>query len=427
MDFVADSTIFPRLSEATLVSLQEEIELHTRAMSSTSCGITISDARHPERPLIYVNDAFVEVTGYSREEALGRSCRFLQKDDRDQPAVHRIRRAIREGVHCKALLRNYKKDGTFFWNELIMSPIKGKDGELTHFVGVQTDVTERESAKRDLLIKQEELESANRQIAALNERLKSENMRLSAELDITRQMQKMILPNNEEICASDYLDIAAFMEAADEVGGDYYDILQGDGTVKIGIGDVTDHGLESGVVMLMAQTAVRTLLNSGETDPARFLDILNQTVYGNVQRMKSDRNLSLSLIDYACKGDYGQARLSGQHEQMIVIRRDGTVEIVETEDLGFPIGLDEDIAEFFDHVTVDLQSGDGLVLFTDGITEAEGANHELFGLERLCHSAQANWQGSSNSIKDAIIADVREHIGGEKVYDDITLLVIKQK
>ncbi|HBB31884.1 MAG TPA: serine/threonine protein phosphatase, partial [Cyanobacteria bacterium UBA9273] len=74
-------------------------------------------------------------------------------------------------------------------------------------------------------------------------------------------------------------EIAGFMEPASEVGGDYYDVLYHNGTVKIGIGDVTGHGLESGVLMLMVQTAVRTLLEVNETDSKKFLDVLNRTIY----------------------------------------------------------------------------------------------------------------------------------------------------
>jgi serine phosphatase RsbU (regulator of sigma subunit) len=118
-----------------------------------------------------------------------------------------------------------------------------------------------------------ELAEANEEISALNEQLRAENLRMGAELEITRQLQQLILPKPEELAAVAGLDIAGYMEPADEVGGDYYDVLADNGQVKIGIGDVTGHGLESGMVMLMTQMAVRTLLTSGETDPVRFLDI----------------------------------------------------------------------------------------------------------------------------------------------------------
>jgi len=100
-----------------------------------------------------------------------------------------------------------------------------------------------------------QLATANQEITQLNERLKEENLRMGAELNIAKQLQQMVLPKEEELQQIEGLDIAGFMEQADEVGGDYYDVLEHNGQIKIGIGDVTGHGLESGVLMLMVQTA----------------------------------------------------------------------------------------------------------------------------------------------------------------------------
>ncbi|MEK0179148.1 SpoIIE family protein phosphatase [Microcoleus anatoxicus] len=269
----------------------------------------------------------------------------------------------------------------------------------------------------------EALVYANQEITVLNDRLKAENVRMSAELDVTRKIQQMLLPKDRELKAVIGLDIAGFMESADEVGGDYYDVLQQDGRVKIGIGDVTGHGLESGVLMIMVQTAVRTLLAYNEPDPVRFLSAINRAIYDNVQRMKSDKNATLALLDY----EEGMLKLSGQHEEMIVVRSNGSVERFDTIDLGFPIGLDVDIAEFVAEKMVQLYKGDVVVLYTDGITEAENMDKVLYGLERLIDVIQINWQRTASEIRYAVIDDVRSHIGKQKIFDDITLLILKQK
>jgi serine phosphatase RsbU (regulator of sigma subunit) len=269
----------------------------------------------------------------------------------------------------------------------------------------------------------EALVGANQEITVLNDRLKAENMRMSAELDVTRKIQQMLLPKDRELKEVVGLDIAGFMEAADEVGGDYYDVLQHEGRVKIGIGDVTGHGLESGVLMIMVQTAVRTLLAYNEPDPVRFLTAINSVIYDNMQRMKCDKNASLALLDY----HEGMLKLSGQHEEMIVVRCNGSVERFDTIDLGFPIGLDEDIAKFVAQTLVQLHSGDVVVLYTDGITEAKNMEKVLYGLYRLIEVIQINWQRTATEIRQAVIDDVRSHIGEQKVFDDITLLVLKQK
>jgi serine phosphatase RsbU (regulator of sigma subunit) len=268
-----------------------------------------------------------------------------------------------------------------------------------------------------------ELAKANEQITQLNQLLSAENTRLSAEVEITQRLQKMILPKEKELKTIDTLEIAGFMEPADEVGGDYYDVLSDRDRLKIGIGDVTGHGLESGVLMLMVQTAVRTLTESNQTDPIKFLEILNRTIYKNVQRMDSDKHLSLCLVDY----HQGNLKLSGQHEEIVVVRAGGMVERIDTIDLGFPIGLEENIEGFIFQVEINLEPQDVVVLYTDGITEAENDVGIQYGLERLCQKVTDNWTQSAEQIRQLVIADVREHIGLHKVYDDITLVILKQK
>jgi serine phosphatase RsbU (regulator of sigma subunit)/tetratricopeptide (TPR) repeat protein len=277
-----------------------------------------------------------------------------------------------------------------------------------------------------------QLANANAEITMLNERLKAENIRMGAELDVTRQLQKMLLPKQSELDAVEGLDIAGFMEPADEVGGDYYDVLksgdspEGDSSasrIKIAIGDVTGHGLQSGVVMMMAQTAVRTLLEGDFTDPVQFLEVINRTIYKNVQRMNSEKNMTLALLDY----HQGKVTLSGQHEEAIVMRADGTVECIDTVDLGFPIGLIDEIADFVSTTEIELNSGDVVVLYTDGITEAVDSHWVQYGLEPMIASIRHHLQGNAQEICQAVIEDVRRHIGGQKIYDDLTLIVLKQK
>ncbi len=269
----------------------------------------------------------------------------------------------------------------------------------------------------------DELNQAHAEIKILNERLKEENLRMGAELDVARQLQTMLLPTAEELQQIETVDIAAFMQPAEEVGGDYYDILQHNGTIKIGIGDVTGHGLESGVVMLMVQTAIRTLLTSEENDPIRFMDILNRTLYDNIARMNVARSLTLALLDY----QRGHLRLSGQHEQVIVVRRGGQVEVKDTLELGFPLALERDITPLVGETVIDLQPGDGIVLYSDGITEAENQSGQFYGLERITAVVSRYWDDPAETIKNHVVADVRRFIGDHVVYDDLTLVVVKQR
>jgi serine phosphatase RsbU (regulator of sigma subunit) len=267
-----------------------------------------------------------------------------------------------------------------------------------------------------------ELAAANQEIDHLNQQLKSENIRLSAELEILREMQQLILPKPEDLASIEELDISGYMQPADEVGGDYYDVISMDGVITIAIGDVTGHGLESGILMLMTQTAVVTLKEIKEHDPIRFLDLLNRTIYNNVQRMKIDKNLTLSILNYV----EGQVTVSGQHEEIILVRQGGKIERIDTMDLGLPIGLDHNISDFISYTRVELNSGDGIVLYTDGITEARNGSNQRYGIEQLCEIISQNWHYNSHQIQEAVIEDLQQFIGEEKIWDDITLVVLKQ-
>ena len=273
------------------------------------------------------------------------------------------------------------------------------------------------------------LRQQHQEILTLNQRLKQENMRLSAELDIARQLQKMVLPKPQELANIKSLDIAAFMEPADEVGGDYYDILQHEGGVKIGIGDVTGHGLESGVLMLMVQMAVRTLLTHEICNPQTFLNVLNHAIYDNLQRIQIDKNLTLLLLDYQPLSQQagGSLRLTGQHEYVLLVHQNGQIDRIDTFDLGFSVGIEDDIAHFISQTEIKLHPGEGIVLYTDGITEAFNSENQVYGLDRLCHTVSCNWHLSAQQIQQAVIADVRQYIDTQQVFDDMTLLIIKQK
>ena len=124
--------------------------LRERAIQATTCSFTISDATDPELPLLWVNPAFTITTGYSAEEAIGQNCRFLQAPDTDPAQVQELRTAVAAGRDVTVVLLNHRKDGTPFWNQVALSPIRDSAGRLTHFVGAQTDVTERVEADRRL-------------------------------------------------------------------------------------------------------------------------------------------------------------------------------------------------------------------------------------------------------------------------------------
>lgn len=135
------------------ISKQKESEfdfmLRSKALESASNGILITDALKPDNPIIYFNKAFTELTGYSGEDVINKNCRFLQGVDRDQEDLNKLRDAINNGKSCLVTLRNYRKDGSLFWNDLYVTPITNARGIVTNFIGIQNDVTERIRAEEE--------------------------------------------------------------------------------------------------------------------------------------------------------------------------------------------------------------------------------------------------------------------------------------
>src|SRR6202042_895405 len=117
--------------------------LYRRLVESSPEGVVLIDAQGADHPVIYVNPAFEALTGYSAAELIGRNLRLLQADDREQDGRHRLRDALSRGETCRVLLRNYRKDGSLFWNEMTVMPLRHPDGCVTHFAGHHRDAGER--------------------------------------------------------------------------------------------------------------------------------------------------------------------------------------------------------------------------------------------------------------------------------------------
>ncbi len=380
-----------------------------------------------EGEIIYGNDKLMEISGYSWAELQGQKTNIFKSDCHNNSFYRKMWQTITQGKVWRGEIKNKDKNNNFYWVDTTIVPLTDENGQIKQYLSIQTEISDRKALEENLekKVKQrtKELAEANKEITELNRRLCSENILMSGKLRVLHEMQQLILPKTEELRHIQGVDIAGYMESADEVGGDYYDVIEEEQVITFAIGDVTGHGLESGMLMLMTQAAVRTLKQQGESNSVEFLDILNRVIYHNVQRMNSEKNLSLAIINYS----QGKVCVSGQHEEIILVRNGGDIELIDTIDLGLPIGIDEDIQEFIAHKKINLNSGDGIVLYTDGITEARNINKELYELDRLCNVISKNWQKSAEEIKNSVIEDLKNYIGIQKIFDDITLLIFKRK
>jgi PAS domain S-box-containing protein len=143
-------------------------QLLQMVINASNDGIVIAEKEgDQDKILIYVNPAFERLTGYSSEEILYQDCRFLQSGDRDQEALPLIRDALNREGSCRQILRNYRKDGTPFWNELSLSTVKNPADGQTYFVGVQKDVTAQVKAQQRVVQLEGQLAELQAELAAL--------------------------------------------------------------------------------------------------------------------------------------------------------------------------------------------------------------------------------------------------------------------
>ena len=251
-------------------------------------------------------------------------------------------------------------------------------------------------------------------------REKAEKERLERELEIATHIQTSILPRDLQV---ENLEIAATMLPATEVGGDYYDVLPGQGGCWLGIGDVAGHGLRSGLVMLMMQSIIAALHRDDfDAAPRNVLQVVNAVLYDNVRnRLGQDEHATLTLIRYFASGELVFA---GAHEDLVIWRAaTGKCECITT--LGTWVGATRDIEGVTEDQHARLEDGDLLLLFTDGVIEAANTAGERYGLERLCAQLEAVASAPVAEIRDRLFSSVQSFLAQQD--DDIALLVARHR
>jgi serine phosphatase RsbU (regulator of sigma subunit) len=254
------------------------------------------------------------------------------------------------------------------------------------------------------------------ELARSNQELSKTMDALWGEMELAKKIQTVLLPKKPEVKG---YEIAASMNPSEHVGGDYYDVISVGGYDWIIIGDVSGHGVTAGLVMMMVQTAIHTIINeSPEVPPSRLLSVINKSIYGNIERMGESKHMTIMVL---AAGKDGKFSFSGSHEDILIRRaKNGKVEIVESK--GMWIGLEPDIAGYLSDDTFRLESGDCMVLFTDGITEAICKEGRLFGDDRLIRIIEKNGEKSATKIRESIIDALKSC----QILDDVTLVVMKR-
>lgn len=203
--FDTDKVLIIARNISQVKSIQNTLALRNRALEAAGNGILIVDAQNPNLPITYCNKAFLRITGYVLDDVLGVNCKFLQKDDQEQAAIITMAKAIQKGQACHVLVRNYKKDGSLFWNDLTITPLHDENNKLTHFIGVQNDVTELQEVKKQLEEYTDQLEIKvevrTKEIEATVKKLVEVNLSLEDQIQITKRAENKARHSQEQFTA----------------------------------------------------------------------------------------------------------------------------------------------------------------------------------------------------------------------------------
>jgi phosphoserine phosphatase RsbU/P len=386
-------------------ALADQLALKDRALAVAAEGITIADARLPDRPLIYVNEGFERATGYSAVDVLGKNCRFLQGPDTDPAAVAEIRAAVADERECLVEILNYRRDGTTFWNRLSITPVRNSRGEVTHYIGVQSDVTARREAEHGLRRANEALE---------------QDLRLAA-----RVQQALLPPADLQLGR---LRIARAFHPCTSLAGDAVGVVTlPHGRMGLYLLDVSGHGVGAA---LLSFTLNHTLSPAVEgallvedlgqgpclVPPSRVAERLNRQF--PMGRTRQYFTLVYGVFDESRERfDY----VIAGHPAPIFVPRTGPP--VALEGGGLPIGMIEH-ATYVDETTI-LQPGDRLYFYTDGVIEALDAAEQEFGSARLMAEIDRQRDRPLRVGLDLVANLVRDWSGGQ-LQDDVSLLAVER-
>lgn len=252
----------------------------------------------------------------------------------------------------------------------------------------------------------------------LRQELQEARDSLWSEMELAKRIQTALLPNKQQFKG---YDIAATMIPAQEVGGDYYDVIETPSKSKwIAMGDVSGHGVDSGLIMMMAQTSIQSVITrTPDASPSMVLSSVNDVIRENILRLGSDHYMTIVVMHLNETG----VTTAGKHQDLLVYRASlNTTEVIPTR--GTWLGIADDISDYLTDTSIDLKKGDVVLLFTDGITEAMDKEGEMFGQSRLENTLSQHANLPAEKIVDKIIEEVRAYQAEQA--DDMTLVIVKK-
>jgi len=381
-----------------------QIKKLSKAVKQSPVSVIITDR---DGRIEYVNPKFTALTGFSPEEAAGRTPDQLAPDEETQLAYREIYRQVFTGKDWHGELHTRKKNGEYFWEHSLVSPIRNKKKEITHIVIVNEDITERKAAEAAL--------------RASEEALRKRNEALEKDLKLAQLIQKAFLPRKIPVINGMKIDYRYI--PMEKIGGDYFSIVPLDSdTLSVFIGDVSGHGVSAALFLSLVKSATDRMLGQHAREPGKYLVGLNSLL---IEEMPSffitaiygifmhDTRSSTTRYIFSNGGHPYPIHYDARTGDFRQLKLGGTI-----------VGMFEEAV--YDISSVDMHSGDRIFLFTDGITEIENDKKEMIGYDDgLVEIFRRSCDGNLPSALDRVIGELHGFRGNAPVNDDIVLIGIE--
>lgn len=370
---------------------EESLRVQSAALEAAANAIVITDNNGM---VLSVNQAFTRMTGYTLEESVGRDLSFL-KSERHGPELYQdLRATIMAGKTWHGEMVNRRKDGELYPEEQTITPVLDEDGRIRHFICIKQDITERKLAEQALL----------------------QNTSMRKEMEIARQIQLSLLPAAPPLLTG--IDCAGRCVPASHIGGDYYDIFPHGDTLDLVIADVSGHSVGAALIMVETRSVLRAQMPSLD-GPAQVVAALNEILHDDLSR--AELFITMSYLSYHRTS--GMLRYSNAGHPPPLLYRPGEERFFELDAEGLILGVQRRVA--FHEPVIQVEKGDVLLLYTDGITETENSSGELFGKQRLKGVLAREHRKPSTGIIDAVLDAMRAFTGNATFNDDISMLLLK--
>jgi sigma-B regulation protein RsbU (phosphoserine phosphatase) len=377
---------------------EEKIRMFTMAVEQSPATVVITDR---SGSIEYVNPKFSSLTGYTFNEAIGQNPRILKSGKQPPEFYKELWNTISSGNEWRGEFHNLKKNGESYWESASISPICGKSGEITHYVAVKEDITERKKADEEIRIREEIL--------------RKKNFEMERELKYAQLVIGNLLPSTPP--KSDRLKVDFRYVSLEAIGGDFFSFNSlHDQGLGVFIGDVAGHGVAAALFLSLVRSATERLNGMAGTSPSRYIKYLNGDL--------TERTVAFFLTALYGYFDFSTADTSfrfakGGHTPPVLYRA-GEAEAQLIKSGGMPVGVYMD-AEF-QEIGIDLEARDRVYLYTDGIIEARNEKQDMLGPEGLVEIIRRSGGLSLGASLDFVLEETARFRGLRPAEDDIIII-----